>query len=89
MAHVMSTIEIMFPKVVLAVKFTNELRASEGAVNLGGPSHEFRCLTIEKVYFSNGFSGPLTSKVVVRSQEGKFCLTNFFFYQKWVLLIDG
>ena len=66
------------PTLPMSVKFADELGSSEGAVDLGGPSREFFRLAIDEAYSSNVFSGPLTSRVVVLNQEGKFCMTNFF-----------
>jgi hypothetical protein len=58
------------PSRPLSVKFADEMGASEGAVDLGGPTREFLRLAIREAFSTNAFRCSTTSKVIVINQEG-------------------
>ena len=55
------------PKNKISVKFTDDKRKSEGAVDLGGPMREFLTLVIEWIVNSQLFCGPQNKKLLSRN----------------------
>ena len=59
------------PRRKLSVKFADDMGKSEGAVDLGGPTHEFLRLAIGEMFETSGmFGGEDKNKVVLPNSQG-------------------
>ena len=61
----------------LSVKFADDVRLSEGAVDLGGPTREFLHLSVHELFAkSSMFAGDFGNKVPVPNAKGIYKIDN-------------